>query len=176
MSWYIYESEPGRSKGAVKHLRQRGLPVIQLVAFPEGRVHWKAKAKKPVVTKPVPALASYLCMNVATAEDRFNIETLPIRVTRMRRGRDLAPALSDAGVRFFMNPPRGLYHDTDVPEIQKACHAAPDFKPGENVGVFSHGFTGLRGSIVSISRDLLRVEFESGMFVDVPAHLAAKVA
>lgn len=177
MSWYIYESVPGKTHKAVEHMRQRGIEVIHLMAFIEARVHPNAKAKKPILAKPRAALSNYTCVRVENPIDRFNIDTLPVRTWRMKRGREAAPELSAAGRAFFMNPPRGLFYDTDVARIQKAGSIKPEFRSGDRVGVFSHGFTGLRGEVVSVSRDGLKVRFEDNMFeFNVQPELAVKVA
>lgn len=166
--WYIFEIPAGRQRRAVAELRGLGLDVVWLFCFVESlRAHRTVKKRRADMRRPVPALGEYVFIEIGGEGDLERIEALRHGIRRMPwpSGTGYAPRLSPGGIAWLEHPPRQLFHDTQVTQIQiQARNPKPDIKVGDRVGAFTCAFDGYYGPVVSISGSRAMVKFDESMF------------
>lgn len=180
MTWLLYNCPPNKQTAAARELRRRDIDPHLLMAFPETRVNRHAKAKRPNPAIKPKYLGAYIALDLTPDQEWLlsQLDYMPVRVAPIPQPMGRRPVLSPAGVRFWTEPQRGLFRDCDVPRFREASGVV-DFRPGERVGCYSHGFAGIDAEVIAINGDMTRVRFKEKMFeleADVPACNLVKVA
>lgn len=180
MTWLLYMTPPNKQSAVARELRARKIEPNMLMAFPEIRRHKRSKVKRPGRSMKPRYLGPYVALDL-TPEQEWLIsrpDWLPVAIRPVPQPMGARPLLSPAGVRFWTNPPRGLFRDVDVPRFRDAV-GAQKVSVGERVGVYSHGFAGVDAEVISVNGDMTRVRFKDGMFqmeASVPAEQLVRVA
>jgi hypothetical protein len=180
MTWLLYQTVPNKQATAARELRRRGIEPYMLMAFPQTRINRHTKAKRPNPTIAPRFVGNYVALDLSPQQEWLlsQEDYMPTRVRPVPNVYGLRPVLSDVGVKFWTNPPRGLFRDVDVPRIRDAGRI-PDLEEGDRVGLYSHGFQGLNGEVIKINGSMTQVRFKQGMFtteVSVPAARLVRVA
>lgn len=176
--YYAFMTPPQREVQTARLMRQHGIETIVLMEHSLRRRHRKHKVASIADRMPIPSMRGYIFANMATNAQgspwaRLHEAPVTIRPVGIN-GRPPRP-LSEYGAAFILNPPRGMYHDTAIPRFQ----SAPDIKAGERVAVYSSGFDGIVGEVVSVTgRDakVLLPLFGSEFAVTVPLGSAVRAA
>lgn len=180
MTWLLYTCPPNKQAAAATCLRDRDVEPYMLMAFPDTRVNRHTKAKRPNPKIRPRYLGSYVAMDLTPDQEWLlsRLDYMPVRVSPVPQPMGRRPVLSAAGVRFWTEPCRGLFRDCDIPRFREATGVV-DFRPGERVGCYTHGFQGIAAEVLTVNGTMTRVRFTDKMFekeVDVPMRNLVKVA
>lgn len=163
--WYVFIA-PNPLKAAAT-LRHDGLECIVHMTHAWKRVHRTAKARKPSRV-PVPAYGGYFFLRLPddAARNALRVSKAQVRAVAVD-GHNPRPLRDPEAI---LTPPRGLFHDTEVPRYVAASER-PAFKAGDKVIFSWSGMDGLHSQVMQVQGDKLRVALKlCGVdFVDVPA-------
>ena len=182
MTFLLYQTPPNKQAAAARELRRRSIEPYMLMCFPHTRVNRHAKAKRPNPTIRPQYIGNYVALDLSPEQEWLisRPDWLPVAIRPVPQPMGRRPVLSPSGVRFWTNPPRGLFRDVDVPRLREAT-GAPDFREGEKVAIYSHGFQGIDADVLraTVVNGKIRVNFRNGMFeteAEVAAELCQRVA
>jgi hypothetical protein len=180
MTWLLYMTPPNKQAAVSRELRQRGIEPFALMAFPHTRVNRHTKAKRPNPAIKPRYIGPYVALDL-TPEQEYLIsrpDWLPVAIRPVPQPMGRRPVLSPAGVRFWTQPPRGLFRDVDIPRLKEET-GVKSVHIGDKVGVYSHGFAGVDAEVIAINGEMTRVRFKDGMFAmeaSVPVETLVRVA
>lgn len=182
MTWLLYQTPPNKQAAAARELRRRNIEPYMLMAFPHTRVNRHAKAKRPNPTIRPQYLGNYVALDLSPEQEWLisRRDWLPVAIRPVPQPMGRRPVLSPSGVRFWTQPPRGLFRDVDVPRLHEATGVV-NFEPGEKVASYSHGFAGVDAQVIraSVVNGKIKVAFKQDMWeleAEVPVELIVKVA
>jgi hypothetical protein len=182
MTWLLYQTAPNKQASAARELRRRNIEPYMLMAFPNTRVNRHAKAKRPNPAIKPQYLGNYVALDLCPDQEWLisRPDWLPVAVRPVPQPMGRRPLLSPSGVRFWTDPPRGLFRDVDVPRLHEAT-GAREFEAGERIASYSHGFAGLDARVIraSVVNGKIKVLFKQDMFeleAEVPVELCQRVA
>lgn len=180
MTWLVYQTQYQKMPKALEALRNRAIEPYSLMGFPKTRPNRHMKGKRPNPSMPPRFIGSYIALDLTPTQEWLlsQPDYMPTRVYPMPMPMGRRPVLSPAGVRFWTNPPRGLFRDVDIPRLKEST-GVQSVHIGDKVGVYSHGFAGVDAEVIAINGEMTRVRFKDGMFAmeaSVPVETLVRVA
>lgn len=175
--WYVFTLPDRHRRRTLTALRALGIDVVRLMYFAEVRAHRTTRRRRADQRKPLPALGTYVFIRIERGEQWDLVAAWGEGLQRLRLDAGLAPRLPAAGAAWIEAPPRELFYDTRVPAL-RAGPASDDagLVAGDWVSVYSHGFDGLKGEIVSLRSGRAKVRFVESLFeIEVDTGAAVKV-
>ncbi len=171
--WYVfYSSHPLK---AANQLRNDGLQAVVHMTHEWKRAHRKVKARKPSRV-PVPAYGGYffLCLPDEQAHNVLRLCKARVRAIAVD-GQEPRPIRNPS---IVVDPPVGLFHDTDIPRYRVDYTEPPAFNVGARVQFSWSGLDGLKSEVMQVKGSKLKVAL--GMlgaeFVDVPVEAVVRAA
>ena len=173
--WFVFATAPQREVQSARILREHGIETIVLMEQQLRRRHRKHKVATIADRLPRPSMRGYIFLRMDAGDAWARLHACPVTVRPVGiQGRPPRP-LSDYGVSYITNPPRGFFHDTAIPRFQ----SAPDISKGDTVAVYTSGFDGITGQVVSVTGTAAKVLlplFGSEFEVTVPLGSAVRAA